>query len=240
MAELLLKIKDTPTYDDGDIVCAFNDRRISQVHVQHICHPTTVGFNSDGMRDHDTLVEVFLANTYQFKFERVSKTEVKRYNLLTGDVDLISDTPNADGEYMDVEMFIKRRRGHKRHLIFGSFGNEIWYGGRSDCSAEKLDTVWADIEDRTDERKADHNLWPLTNLEKCHFLGLSVDAFDDDEAGVLTESEMDNNDPEKPVVIKKRKKVVVYKDMTVISAGTQGHIANPDILVDVRGPGNDK
>jgi len=235
MAELLLKVKEAPNWDDGDIVCAFNDRHISQVHAQEICHPREVGFNSEGLRNHDTLVEVFLRTVNQFRFERISVTEISRYNQWTDEIDIIGAIPNDKGEYMDVEMFLKRRRKHARHVIFGKVGSEIWYGGKMDCSDERLSIIWADIEDRTDKKKADHVLWPLSDTEKAHFLGLSVDGFDDEESTKLTASEVDESDPDNIVVIKKRVNLVAYADMGVMSGDTLAHIADPKVIVDVRG-----
>lgn len=234
MAEIVLKVKDSPTYKDGDILCAFSDRRISDVHVQHICHPKNHDFNSDGLRDRNTLLEIHLQNVMEFRFERVSKTEMKRYNLRTGEVDLFSDKPDVNGERIDVPFYLKRRKGNARHKIFGSLGSEIWYGGNARPTEESLDKVWVDIEDRTDDKKSNYPLFPISETEKAHFLGLSVDPFDDLEGAVLVEEDTEEIDGE-ILNVQKRKHKVDYQAMAIISAGTQAHIQDMNVPVDVRG-----
>lgn len=235
MAEIVLKVKnDGGSYDDGDILCAFSDRRISDVHVQHICNPKEYGFNSDGLRDMDTLLEIHLQNVMEFRFERVSETELTRHSLRNGEVDLISNIPNDSGECMDVELYLKRRKGHARHKIFGSIGSEIWYGGNTRSTEKSLDKVWGDIEDRTGDKKSNHPLFPTSDIVKAHFLGLSVDPFDDIEGNELVASETEKNGDE-IVIIEKRKFKVDYREMKVISVETQAHIQDMKVLVDVRG-----
>ena len=50
--ELLLKVGSNgpdPEYQDGDVVCAFNERRILCCHAEMICHVQKVELNSEGL-----------------------------------------------------------------------------------------------------------------------------------------------------------------------------------------------
>ena len=110
--ELLLKVGSNgpdPEYQDGDVVCAFNERRILCCHAEMICHVQKVELNSEGLNPEDCLTRWMLEQFSQFKFERVSDTEVKRTNTLTGSSDIIDSTPNNDGEYMLVDQFLANK-----------------------------------------------------------------------------------------------------------------------------------
>ena len=89
MAELALKIGDSSGYEDGDIVEAFNRRRIRCVHAEHICHVKDAGTTNGGLRS-DGLAREFREACCQYRFERVSKREVQRVEIRTGDVQRFS------------------------------------------------------------------------------------------------------------------------------------------------------
>ena len=50
MAELIVNVNPNSTYEDGDILCAFNDRNVQCTHAQQICHHQHAGFTNDGLR----------------------------------------------------------------------------------------------------------------------------------------------------------------------------------------------
>ena len=93
MAEIFLKIEDSPTYAAGDILLAVNDNTIKTAHAGNLCNKRDIGFNSDGLREPGTLTESLLKNFYQYKFERVGPTTVKRINLADQSFDIIG--PNG-------------------------------------------------------------------------------------------------------------------------------------------------
>jgi hypothetical protein len=164
MAELSIKIGNAVgdgTYKDGDILCAFNSRRIRCTHAQHICHIKNAGFTAEGLRPNDCLAEKMLQRTRQFRCQRVSRTVVERLNLLTMEVETLSGTPNAKGEYMHVPTFVEHRLAHPRHDLFGSPGREVWYGGRTYYGNDKMTLVWNDIETHSAFREVDHLHWPI-------------------------------------------------------------------------------
>lgn len=165
-------------YQDGDVVCCFNARRISAAHVSGICHHRHAPLTGDGLRA-DGIAQQFQELTYQYKFQRVSRAEIKRITLATMDEEILGPTPNAKGEYIDVQAFIDRRKEHLLHRIFGATGAEYWYGGRESRDPATLDLAWQLIEADTPLRKADHLRWPLSPLEKRHFLGLPIEDVSD-------------------------------------------------------------
>lgn len=216
MAELVLYVGNNPDltrYQDGDIVCAFNRRRIRACHAESICHVKHVPLNREGLNPSDSLPVHWFESTHQFKFQRVLDTVV-RTNLITNEVDVIGKTPNAKGEYMNVDLFLKRRLKNPTHRIFGTPGSEFWYGGTIDASNTKLDRVWAKIEELTPKREADFQLWPLSDTEKKHFLTVLTDDFDDEQASIY----------ETPVlgeagnIAKKRQYKVDYANIADITA----------------------
>jgi len=237
MAELILKVGDhvgDTAYKDGDILCAFNDCRIHCVHAQHICHPDKMSFNSAGLRDADNLLDVYLKNTYQYKFQRVSDHEIKRILLLDMSEEIIGAIPNSKGEYMAVMSFIARRKKHARHRIFGTDGAEFWYGGRTTITDAINTTIWDEIESRTTKLKADHSLWPLTDNEKKSHFAITVDDFDNAEAGLLVAPEVDNADPDNPVMVKKRSRNVDWEVLDSMSTDTISKLRDPSKLHDSR------
>lgn len=199
MAEIAIKVGDQGVsdlqYRDGDIIAAFSDRRIGLVHASHLCDCRVFGFNSAGLRDRNTLAEKMLLRTRKYVFQRVSKTEVKRINLLTLEEDVFSSTPNANGEHMHVELFIARRKANARHSIFGAEGAEIWYGGKTTQDATTVDDIWSDIEQHSADRRVDHTLWPAGYQDIREHLIVRTDDFSPaEEIGfVAPQYQLDDN-----------------------------------------------
>lgn len=231
MAELILKIggvNDNPSrYQDGDIVCAFNNRRIRTVHAEHLCHVKDLPFNSDGLNPINTLPYYWHELTHQFKFERIARFEIQRTNLLTLESDVINATPNAKGEYMDVPLFIERQKQAPMHRIFGTEGREVWFGGNIDFSHAKLDKVWQKIEQMTPKREVDYQLWPLSSHEKKNFLALPVEDFDEATKAEYEKPEMNGEE-----IVRKRKHKVDYA--VLVSAEKLLDIKDKTIEVDLR------
>jgi hypothetical protein len=241
MAELLLKIGDSPNplgYKDGDILEAFNRRRIRNVHAQHICHIDKVKFNEHGLNPLDSLPFHYQQNVYQYKFERVQDAVV-RTDLINGGIEVFGRTPNAKGEYIDVELFLAQRKKHPKHRIFGTEGHEVWFGGRIDNSNSKLDKVWTKIEAVTPFKEVDHQLWPLTEKEKQNYLAIPVDDFTDDDAGLWTSTVVADPEDDNSPILAKRGFKIPYKDLPdVTSRVALSKILNKQERVDIRYPAN--
>ncbi len=237
-AQLFLMTGSNPVYEDGDILSVFNRRCIRGMWADNICQPRNFGFNSDGLRNPGTLPEKYQENAYQFRFERISATEVRRTDLKTLDQVVLGPTPTLiDGtqQYIFVDEFIARRKSNSRHKIFGSDGAEIWYGGKLDVSWTKLDTIWEEIESRSlaelgeQKNEVDHRDWPATARELSRFLIVSVNDFDDATAATLIEPLFDVDGE---TILKKRKNFIQWRQLRDT---VEGDVLDPAIPVDIRG-----
>jgi hypothetical protein len=232
MSEIILKIGPGSNYEDGDIVCAFNNRRIRGIHAEQICHIKTIGLNADGLRQINSLPELFQKEVYQYRFERVSKTEVKRINQITLEEEIISNIPNAKREHIYLDEFLTRRKKNPNHRIFGTAGNEVWYGGITDVSNIRLDNIWQKIEERTEHREVNHKDWPCSDQELRHFFVVPTDDFDDAQADELVSSiESKPDERGHKTIIKKRKSKVNFRTGLGLSEDTLGKIDDMKIKV---------
>lgn len=192
MAEILLYVTDEvrpdTAYQDGDIVCAFNDRRILCCHAEMHCHPRKAPRNGSGLILVGSLAHRWYERTAQYRFERVSATEVRRTVIATGESEIIGRTPNRNGEAMHVRAFVQRRKARPNHRLFGEDGAEVWYGGTTDVSMPAVAAVWDEIEQHSPLRRADH-LVP-TWLSGAGLRAPIAD-FSDAIAGEMTASEVD-------------------------------------------------
>lgn len=226
MADLVIKVGTVapdPAYQDGDILCAFSDRRIAQCHIEHICHPW-----KPQNRLNNSLCQFWLESVSQFRFDRVSLREVRRTRLADGSSDLLSDTPNASGEALDVSDFVNRRRrefapdGGTRLPIFGSTDREVWYGGSINTSVSVLEKVWAEIASRTVLTRTNYTKWPLSPIERRHFFAVSTADFTDmlaaDFVSSLITTAIDIRGKVVETISKRRRYKLEYRQM--VQAGT--------------------
>ena len=251
--ELIVKIKSdgaNPRYQDGDVVSAMSFDRIHLAHAEMICHPNNFGFNTNGTRDLNTLLEKFQQATHTYKFQRVGK-RVRRTNLITGEEDMIGKTPNENGEAIDVYQYLVRRLKSPRHKIFGPAGHEVWYGKMRRDKENFLPAVWNHIETETDNLKEDHNNWPFTDLEKRHFICINTSGrqYDGDSftrvelsgGTVVTRAlpaaeDIPEDPPEdyNPIILAKRRWFVPYWDLTTELGSSVDDLRNPDHMCDCR------
>lgn len=231
MAEIALKIKrdliPEPSYQDGDIIVAINDRRIKDVYAQHICKPN--GFNRQGLRTPNSLLETYLSNVYEYKFQRISKNKILRTNLITFQQEILSNKPNSAGERIDVDLYISKRIQHHIHKIFGEKGSEYWYGGHINNSSTTLDIIWNDIENKTSFRKINFQDFPFTDHELKQHLIIKTDDFTEEQK---TDFESDLKDKEGNI-IKKRTNYIIWRNLLNKNV-SDSDIINKDIKVDIR------
>lgn len=234
---LILKVGTTgpdPAYQDGDIICAFNRRRTRSTHAQVICSPRTAARNGHGLIDLSHHSRDWFEQTHQYRFTRVSAGEVLRTDLLTTQTTLLSATPNAAGEAIDVPLFIARRLQRPTVAMFGSTGAETWYGGDVDDSDAKLTAVWAAIESKTPLREADYADWPAGSEELKTMLCLRVNDFDDAEQEALAAPVMDLTNPENPVMVRRRTRMVNWRGLPDMTAQRIAQIEDRGVSVDIR------
>jgi hypothetical protein len=206
MANLLLKVGDSSGYDDGDILVAPNRKRIRCVHASHLCHTRLVPFNSDGYNSIVPINQTFLSKTNQYRFDRVSQTEVLRTDLLDNTTELFSDTTE---QYIHVQEFINHQKEFPNHMIFGTEGNEFWYGKEISVDHDVWDDVWAKIEEEGAGREINFKHFPFTEIEHKHFLPLTLDNdFTDEECNEYVAPEVDEEDLDEtgaPKLVSKRR-----------------------------------
>ena len=218
--ELLVKVGSIgldPQYQDGDIVDAFSNERIATVHASHICDPSNYGFTSDGLRVEDPILIAWQSKTRRYILQRVGDT-VQRLDRITNQVDILTNTPNENGEYIDAQLYLDRRLKNPRHMIFGAPGGEYWFTGHREYD---INDIWTAIETHSEHRQHDYHHWPLTEIEKRHFLPISCCGHRHGENVEIsnptvvtrTESVYDDN-PDEPQLIAKRLWRVPYWDLT--------------------------
>lgn len=234
MSELLLKIGEGSGFDDGDILCAFNRRAIRCVHAQQICHVRKAKRNSSGLIQMSELCRDWFEATHQYRFERQDARRMRRRNLWTGDVEIISDIPNEKGEAIDLGAFLTRRKRNPNHQIFNVDGREIWYGGAKDFSDTNLSKVWTAIETKSPHRETAFQRWPAGNQDKKSHLMIRTDDFDDATASDLVAPEVDNTDLKKPVVIQKRLNQVKWESLPGINVMLRERILDKTQEIDLR------
>jgi len=220
MAEFLLNVHSNGINDEGDILCAFNDRAIGFDHACQICHFDNAPYNSDGLRVLGCLTDRFSKIVYQYTFQRVSMNEMIRIDNRTGNVDKFGL------ESIDLVRYI---RDHKR-FMFGTEGNEIWYGGQMDMSAVKVDSIWNQIEEHSENRRANHKRWNLGRQEYKSFLALATYNYDDGFANMAT-AQLDIAPTN---FTKKRMCYVPWRDIKEITKYVQSRIIDKSQHVDIR------
>jgi hypothetical protein len=241
MAELIIKTSThgpDPAWQHQDIIDAMNDLRIYDLHAQHICHKNLIGFSPNGLRPSDSLTEIYLSSVKPYKFERISEKEVKRTTLATLHEDILSDKPDAKGQAIDVIIYLygdvdnPGRLADPKHTIFGTTGNEVWYGGTSTITAVAVNNIWSEIEARTLLRKVDHGLFPWGREDMKNHLVITVDDFDNSARNELESSLYDNAIP--PHLEKRRKNKVAWKALSGLTAQNITDIQTPGLAVDIR------
>ena len=198
-------------FEQGDIVHAFNQKRLLKVYAEIITNPKTAPRNQDTLIEPNSLLDIYLQNTKQYKFERISETEIRKTNLETNQTDILSNTPNQNREAMDVQLFINRRLKSNTHQLFGTKGHEYWYGGKDITTTEKLIIIWDRIETRTEYKRADATAEKLISPNEKDYELIPVEDFTDEQKGELESPLTDDTDPENPKTLKQRKYKVDFE-----------------------------
>ncbi len=242
MAELLLQVGAHPTYEDGDILHCFTDRRILHVHSQMACSPRVhpdraprTGHATRGRLVRGSVFEDLRALMCKYRFERISRHEVRRTDLVTLNEEIFSNTPRTvDGrnQHIAVELFVNRRLAHDNHYIFGAPGAEVWYGLTKTPSLSELEDLWTRIEAETSDLRSAHTKYPLSPRERARHLPIAHEDVSEQQAANLVEPIHDNEtDPDHPILLKKRQHGMDY---AAIYPTKVTDITNPKKIVDLR------
>jgi hypothetical protein len=200
------------SYDDGDILSAVTYRHVRAERAEGVCARKVKAngvrnferLNADGLFDPGDVLEDWFEATSEFKFERLNKTEGRITRL--SDMNEITFTTKQpfvqhDGKtvQMDMDSFLARRKrslagpGGRGKPIFGTPGNEYWYGGRSSREHANLDVAWLAIENKLQISEAEvADKAVFSDYRKR--LVIAVNDMSDESAGLLTKGKTDIED----------------------------------------------
>ncbi len=193
MAELVLKVGDGAKYQDGDVLCAFSDLRISHVHLQHLCCADAKGLNKEGLYVDRDFQELYRSKAFRYRFDRLSEREFMRTDLVTGEVAIGgNDSPDV-GLLMDVPLYIARRRRNDPSLLFGPEGKEYWFLDDITPEPAALDELWLAVEDRLaiSKDQPEFSLWPLQYQDIRSHLAIRTVDFTEAECEYLLSPDME-------------------------------------------------
>jgi len=197
MAEILITPRASGGLEDGDVICAWNSRRIKSTHAQHICHWLFAGFSSEGLRPDGSLSRKWCDSVWQYRFTRTGPDSADRVETdSAGNVLAVDAVTWPTGK---LDLYLSRRRRHAAHRIFGRDGAEIWHGGRSLINATDTDRQWSLIQTHSDHEPSpgpcahcgqDHSLSPWGRLDVQHLLAVRVTEFNEIEAAAFEEPDL--------------------------------------------------
>lgn len=189
MAEILITPRASGGLDDGDVLSAWNSRRIKSTHAQHICHWLFAGFSNEGLRPDGSLSRRWCDSVWQYTFTRTGPDSAERVETdSAGNVTAVDAVTWPTGK---LDLFLSRRRRHPTHRIFGRNGAEVWHGGRSLISATDTDRQWSIIQTHSDHEPSsgpcdhcgqDHSLSPWGRRDLTDLLAVRVTEFNEVEA----------------------------------------------------------
>lgn len=216
MAELVLKIDDGANFEDGDVLAVFNAHRIRTVHAEHLCFPHSpggrlIGMDGNGIMPPGHVGQDWLEEVCEYRFERLSPTEGRIVRLSDlAEIRFQSNVPfvQFDGRTvaMDIALCVRRKREAQQFPVFGTYGREIWYGGREDRSDAKMLKVWQKIQQKLGKNHTDPEFkyWPAGDQDLKSHLFIPIEDVDDVESEDLIASLFDDPTANEPVMLKKR------------------------------------
>lgn len=166
MAHLTIHTETVGKYRAGDVIFGRTRHEIQCCNCEHIANlksripHTKTPVNS--------LLKTWNDLTYEYRFERVSATEILRVRLADNFTELFGSPA------IDVREFVARRGNA---AMFGEDGSELWYGGNIRYASKAIEVMWTAIENQTGIHPDTHpvlNRWPCGNLEVKHFLACTI------------------------------------------------------------------
>lgn len=249
MANLMLKVIEGSGYDDGDILCAFNSKKILCVNAYNICFEKTIdrkwaNLNEKGLLPLTDLAKDFCENSYEYRFE--AKNQFLGRIIRLSDKEVINFTSNktfidfkGNAVRMDIEKFIAKQietlnqiGGNGRPIFGNNLSNITWYGGEINLNLDNINSIWNAIENKSENLRKNYNEWPAGKLEIKHHLMISVDDFDDTVANDLISPLMDDEDD--TVVLKKRKNNIDWQNTMNLSNKDKKQIMDKRVETDFR------
>ncbi len=251
---MLLKVGTSVNgYQDGDILCAFSPRRISYEHCHQQCWERgndrrLAALNNKGLVPVNDVLYDYHNLLCEYRFERLSTTEASITRISDEEVIRFESNKtfigfNGKAQQMDIASFVDRRfktlvrDGGNGLPLFDGISGEMWFGGQKDImSMSRIGKVWKRIENKKQVSKSQDRFkhYPLGRQDVRSHLPLKVANFNDEAANSLVQSEVDNSDPENPVVLKKRKHHVLWRDRLADLGVSEADVLNRNTKVDRR------
>lgn len=235
MAEIIIQVRNSPNplgFQDGDIVHAHNDTFLLWDHTQKLAshRKEQGGF----FKSKNSMAYQMLNVVSEFRFERVSRIEVKKVNLADSSEYLISGNLNEYGEAIDLPQFIARRKSGGVAPMFGREHNAVWFGGTTNVTLPKLHTLWNNvITPRTGKTYQQHKRRSHNNGTLKGYLVLEMEDFTNVRRGRLEEADIDSTDPENPITLARRRRQIDWRNMAGINGAMIDDVLNRQRRVDV-------
>ena len=150
---------------ENDVLYVANRREIRRRHTWMAVKPK---HSSGVFRPADGLLARYCETILELKFERIAPFMQRITNLWTNDV--------REERDQGLPAYLSTKLAHENHMLFGSRGSEVWYGGRRDWSGDTLLAVSAMLEANSDWRDADHADYPFGTQDKKSFLCVRLDS----------------------------------------------------------------
>ncbi len=215
MPEITIQIGDNPGvlgYEDNDIVQAENDTQLlwrnTQIVTDHRALPG--GF----FKPTNSLAYRRLRAFSKWMFERISATEIRRTLLSDMTSEILSNTPNAKEERIDLPLYMARRMAAGKRAMFGDEANAVWFEGTRQVTLDRLTTFWSNyVTPRTGLLAADHRQRNRSDRELSRYLVIVTNDFSNARASAMTEPHYDNTDPDNPVMLAKRRRNIDWRNL---------------------------
>lgn len=238
---LAVKIGNHGACKDGDILQGFTTVDAIRVELEHICHPRKAGGGVRAHRNSNSVAKDFEEMSYRYRFDRVSKHEVKRLEIDTGEEHIVGALPvEIDGkqQHIMVDQFVKRRLEHHGHRMYGEPGSEFWFGGRMKRDYETIlkirdhvyERLGKNIEDRGNAPEGPP--WPVGLVERFSYLFFDVEELTKDRKEELARPIYDAFRAE-PEILYKRNHFVDWRE--IVPAEYHERVLNPYGNSDLRG-----
>jgi hypothetical protein len=135
------------------------------------------------------------------------------HNVRVFDVLAGKDTTKDVKAFYDRHLKTWKEHNARGVWTFGTTDNDVvFYTGCKGHSYINLDEVWAAVEAKLGVLEAD-SVTEATFSDYRKILTIAVNDFNDETQGQFTESLTDESDPENPVIVKKRKHHVTWREL---------------------------
>ena len=227
MPELTIQIGDSVNplgIRDGDIIHAMNDVQLLWRHTQIVTDHRKIpgGF----FKPLDSIAYRRLDAMSKWKVERLSDTEKRVTNLITLDTEI---------QVGHTKLYVKRRMAGGKKPMFGDEANAIWFEGQRELTLPLLSTLWTDhITPSTGLLEADHKQRDYNTPHLKRYLVIVTTDFSNARRAVLESPDMDEADPENPVMISRRKRMIPWRMLPGLSAEAIADIEDRHVKVAIR------